>query len=169
MLHRLRGAIMIRPLTDGYPMTFWRLAATILFTLAALAAMPAAAQEAAPDPAPTDTAPTDTAPATPNPNEPAYDPQLLRLSEILGSVHYLRRLCGANEGNVWRDEMQALIDAENPDADRRARLIDRFNRGYQGFRSVYRTCTPAATVAIGRYMEEGAKIARDITARYGRS
>jgi uncharacterized protein (TIGR02301 family) len=136
-------------------MTFSRLAALILLTLAVGAAAPAAAQDA-----------TTTTTA---PNEPAYDPQLLRLSEILGSVHYLRRLCGAKEGNMWRDEMQALIDAENPDADRKARLIDRFNRGYQGFRSVYRTCTPAATVAIDRYMEEGAKIARDITARYGKS
>jgi uncharacterized protein (TIGR02301 family) len=65
--------------------------------------------------------------------------------------------------------MQALIDAESPDPDRRARMVDRFNRGYQGFRSVYRTCTPAATLAIDRYMEEGAKIARDITVRYGKS
>jgi uncharacterized protein (TIGR02301 family) len=102
-------------------------------------------------------------------NQPAYDPQLLRLSEILGAVHYLRKLCGSGEGNLWRDQMQALIDSENPDVDRRARLIDRFNRGYQGFRSVYRTCTPAATTAIDRYMQEGAKIARDITARYGKS
>jgi uncharacterized protein (TIGR02301 family) len=102
-------------------------------------------------------------------NQPAYDPQLLRLSEILGSVHYLRKLCDSGEGNLWRDQMQALIDSENPDTERRARLIDRFNRGYQGFRSVYRTCTPAATTAIDRYMEEGAKIARDINARYGKS
>jgi uncharacterized protein (TIGR02301 family) len=103
------------------------------------------------------------------PNQPAYDPQLLRLSEILGAVHYLRKLCDSGEGNLWRDQMQALIDSENPDVDRRARLIDRFNRGYQGFRSVYRSCTPAATTAIDRYMQEGAKIARDITARYGKS
>jgi uncharacterized protein (TIGR02301 family) len=109
------------------------------------------------------------APAPGVATEPTYDPQLLRLSEILGAVHYLRRLCDATEGNVWRDQMQGLIDAENPDPDRRARMVDRFNRGYQGFRSVYRTCTPAATVAIDRYMEEGAKIARDITARYGKS
>jgi uncharacterized protein (TIGR02301 family) len=141
---------------DPDAMPFRRLAAPLLLSLAIGLVVPAAAQ--------------DTTPTIPTaPNEPAYDPQLLRLSEILGSVHYLRRLCGANEGNVWRDEMQALIDAENPDAERKARLIDRFNRGYQGFRSVYRTCTAAATVAIGRYMEEGAKIARDITARYGKS
>lgn len=101
-------------------------------------------------------------------NLPAYDPPLVRLSEILGATHYLRQLCGSGEGSLWRDQMQALIDAENPDPERRARLVDAFNRGYQGFRSVYRTCTPAATLAISRYMEEGAKIARDVTARYGR-
>jgi predicted secreted protein len=29
-----------------------------------------------------------------------------------------------------------------------------------------RTCTPAASVAIRRYIEEGSKISRDLTARY---
>ena len=103
------------------------------------------------------------------PLEPAYDPQLLRLSEILGSVYYLRRLCGAAEGNMWRDQMQALIEAENPSPERRAKFVDRFNRGYQGFRSVYRSCTPAATVAIDRYMQEATKIVRDVTTRFGKS
>jgi uncharacterized protein (TIGR02301 family) len=41
-----------------------------------------------------------------------------------------------------------------------------FNRGYRGFQQSYRTCTPAAGVVIRRYLDEGAKIARDITARY---
>ena len=43
--------------------------------------------------------------------------------------------------------MQALIDAETPAGDRRARMIAAFNRGYNGFQQTYRTCTPAATVA----------------------
>ena len=63
--------------------------------------------------------------------------------------------------------MQALIDTENPSPIRRARFVDRFNRGYESYRSVYRSCTPAAATAIDRYMDEGVKIARDITARYG--
>ena len=41
-----------------------------------------------------------------------------------------------------------------------------FNRGYRGFQQTYRSCTPAADIVIRRYLEEGAKIARDITARY---
>jgi uncharacterized protein (TIGR02301 family) len=100
--------------------------------------------------------------------EPPYEAQFLRLSEILGAIHYLRRLCDSDEGGLWRNQMQALIDAEAPNPIRRARIVDRFNHGYESFRSVYRTCTPAATVAIDRYLAEGAKIARDVTARYGK-
>ena len=95
-----------------------------------------------------------------------YESDLQRLSEILGGLHYLRDLCGAREGQIWRNEMQALVDAEAPSGERRERLIASFNRGYRGFQQTYRTCTPAADYAIRRYLDEGSKIARDITARY---
>lgn len=95
-----------------------------------------------------------------------YDGDLERLSEILGALHYLRRICGSNEGQKWHTEMQQLLDAEAPFGDRRSRLMVSFNRGYRGFQQTYRTCTPAAGVAIRRYLSEGAKIAREITARY---
>jgi uncharacterized protein (TIGR02301 family) len=95
-----------------------------------------------------------------------YEADMQRLAEILGALHYLRAICGANEGQTWRNEMQALVDSEAPGGDRRERLVGSFNRGYRGFQQTYRTCTPAANLAIRRYLDEGAKIARDITARY---
>jgi uncharacterized protein (TIGR02301 family) len=95
-----------------------------------------------------------------------FDNDLQRLAEILGTLHYLRGICGSNEGGKWRNEMQALIDAETPSGERRARMIAGFNRGYNGFQQTYRSCTPAAAVAIRRYIEEGSKISRDLTARY---
>ena len=95
-----------------------------------------------------------------------FDGSLQRLAEILGALHYLRNICGANEGQKWRNEMQSLVDAEAPSGDRRNRLQVRFNRGYRSFQQTYRTCTPAANVAIKRYLTEGAKISRDLTARY---
>src|SRR4030088_1208095 len=95
-----------------------------------------------------------------------FDGDLQRLAEILGTLHYLRGICGTNEGPKWRNEMQALIYSETPSGDRRARMIAGFNRGYNGFQQTYRTCTPAASVAIRRYIEEGSKISRDLTARY---
>ncbi len=84
----------------------------------------------------------------------------------MGALHYLRAICGANEGQKWRNEMQALIDAEAPSGERRRKIVASFNRGYRGFQQTYRTCTPAADLAIRRYLDEGAKIAREITARY---
>jgi uncharacterized protein (TIGR02301 family) len=96
----------------------------------------------------------------------AYDGDLQRLAEIMGALHYLRGVCGANEGQKWRNEMQALIDAEAPDGDRRRKIVASFNRGYRGFQQTYRTCTPAADLAIRRYLDEGARISREITARY---
>src|SRR5271167_1516631 len=95
-----------------------------------------------------------------------FDGDLQRLAEILGTLHYLRGICGSNEGGKWRNEMQALIDAETPSGERRARMIAGFTRGYNGFQQTYRTCTPAASVAIRRYIDEGSKISRDLTARY---
>ena len=126
-----------------------RLPALVLICLSLAAPVHAAEEAAAP-------------PATAAP----FDGDLQRLAEILGALHYLRAICGSNEGQTWRNEMQALVDAESPGGDRRDRLIGSFNRGYRGFQQTYRTCTPAANLAIRRYLDEGAKIARDITARY---
>ena len=95
-----------------------------------------------------------------------FDNDLQRLAEILGALHYLRPLCGANEGPKWLNEMQALIDAEAPSGERRQKIVARFNFGYRGFQQTYRSCTPAADIAIRRFLDEGARIARDITARY---
>ena len=95
-----------------------------------------------------------------------FDGSLQRLPEILGALHYLRNICGANEGLKWRNEMQSLVDAETPGGDRRSRMIASFNRGYRGYQQTYRSCTPAADLVIRRYLEEGSKIAREMTARY---
>ena len=95
-----------------------------------------------------------------------FDASLQRLAEILGALHYLRNICGANEGQKWRNEMQAIVDAEVPSGERRLRMIASFNRGYRGYQLSYRTCTPAAEIVIRRYLEEGSKIAREMTARY---
>jgi uncharacterized protein (TIGR02301 family) len=95
-----------------------------------------------------------------------YDKELQRLAEVLGSVHYLRNVCG-EESNQWRDRMQDLLAAENPEPLRRSRLVASFNRGYRTFDSVYTSCTQQALDAIERYMQEGAELSREINSRYG--
>ena len=98
---------------------------------------------------------------------PPYEESLLRLSEILGSLHYLRDLCGEDDGDLWRAQMQGLIDAENAPFERRVRLADAFNRGYDSYRSVHISCTPSAGLTVERFIQEGALLAAEIVARYG--
>ena len=95
-----------------------------------------------------------------------FESDLMRLSEILGSLHYLRNLCGES-GQDWRGRMEALLAAENPDDERRARLTASFNRGYRSFETTYTTCTSSALAAIARYMKEGEALSRDTATRYG--
>lgn len=106
--------------------------------------------------------------AGPGTSEPAapYDADLYRLAEILGALQYLRTLCNGKDGQKWRDQMQALLEAEAPNGERRRRIVANYNRGYRGFQQTYRNCTPAADLVIRRYLQEGARISRDITARY---
>ena len=91
--------------------------------------------------------------ATPRPVQAAeavYDRQLIRLAEVLGSLQYLRALCG-EQNAPWR-----------------ARMVAAFNHGYSAFEAVYRTCTPSAIAAINRYMKEGEELTTGIVERYGR-
>lgn len=88
-----------------------------------------------------------------------YDDRLLRLSEILGAVHYLRELCGANDGQLWRDRMQELMGAEGSSALRRARLTRSFNQGYRSYSRTYANCSTSAQTAINRFVAEAAQLA----------
>jgi len=133
-----------------------KLALLVVIAVAAAADLvaPAFAQNApkqrqAPTPAPTPPKPTDDRP---------YDTQLFRLAEILGTLHYLRELCGANEGQVWREHMRELTASEGTSALRRAKLVESFNRGYRDYSRTYRTCTQPALLAIQRYMEQASAI-----------
>jgi uncharacterized protein (TIGR02301 family) len=94
-----------------------------------------------------------------SPDTRPYDDKLMRLSELLGAIHYLRELCGANDGQLWRDRMKELMDAEGSSALRRARLTRSFNAGYRNYSRTYNSCTPSAQTAISRFLAEGAEIA----------
>jgi uncharacterized protein (TIGR02301 family) len=97
---------------------------------------------------------------------PIYEDKLLRLAEILGSLSFLRDLCGESDGAAWRGEMSALLAAEEPGPERRQRLVARFNHGFETYNAVYRSCTPSAERAIGRYLVEGQVLANDVRTRY---
>lgn len=95
----------------------------------------------------------------PQPENKPYDDKLMRLSEILGAVHYLRELCGNNDGQLWRERMRELVEGEGTTAQRRSRLTKSFNDGYRSYSRTYQSCTPTAQVAITRFLSEGAQLA----------
>jgi uncharacterized protein (TIGR02301 family) len=137
--------------------------------LVLLAPVAASAQRAGQRPAqPEKAEPPPAEPQVPAPEQtPPYEVELTRLSEVLGAVHYLRGICGDRNSANWRDDMSALIESEAPGPERRSRLVASFNRGYRGVAETHRRCTPTARVLIDRYLDEGARLARDIAARYG--
>ena len=110
-----------------------------------------------PGPAPVRAPPAETKP---------YDPQLMRLSEIMGALTYLRDLCGDADADQWRARMQALLDAEGTPPSRKDRLAGAYNKGIEGYSLSYRTCTPNAHAVIERFLVEGGRIAKAVENRY---
>jgi uncharacterized protein (TIGR02301 family) len=133
----------------------WALGGAVVF-----ASTPTAAQTP-PSSAPTPAAVPPSG-RTPGVEVKPYDDKLLRLAEVLGAVHYLRELCGANEGQLWRDRMQDLMVAEGSSPIRKARLTKGFNQGYTSYSRTYRACTPSAQTAVNRFMTEGSVIAETL-------
>lgn len=132
----------------------------VLVALAALAPMAALAQSGA-RPQPSAPAPAQEAPP------PPYEPQLLRLSEILGALSWLREICGDKDGEQWRASMRSLMEAEAPTEGRRQRLAGAYNRGFRNYETLHRACTPNAQIIIERFLDEGGKLANEVTNRFG--
>ncbi|EJF86666.1 TIGR02301 family protein [Bartonella rattimassiliensis] len=96
---------------------------------------------------------------------PPYEKKLLRLAEILGSLHSLQNLCKSST-NQWYDYMNALIEAEHPIPQRRAYLYEAFNEAYRAFSENYHHCTRAAIEANQRYIEEGRILSENLLMHY---
>ncbi len=117
-----------------------------------------------PQPAPQPEAPP---PPPPEPPAPPYEKDLLRLSEVIGSLAFLRGLCAAADAREWPVRMQALLEAEGTTPGRKERIAGAYNRGYRGYALTYRTCTPAAREASNRFLKEGETLSRNLAGRFG--
>lgn len=107
------------------------------------------------------------APASLDAAAPPYETPLLRLSELLGTLTYLRDLCGYADGGEFRARMGALLDTETAAGPRRDRIAGYFNRGFQEYELLHRTCTPVSREIVRRAMAEAGSLAHDIGNRYG--
>lgn len=97
-----------------------------------------------------------------------YDKQLARLSEILGTVTYLRNLCSERPEPQWRAAMEKLltVDAGSEPA-RKQQLTAAYNRGYRAFGALHTACTEAARKTDREYRAEGATLIKEMTNRFG--
>jgi uncharacterized protein (TIGR02301 family) len=97
-----------------------------------------------------------------------YDKQINRLSEILGTVTYLRNLCAEQPEPQWRAAMEKLLtfDAGSEPA-RKEQLTAAYNRGYRAFGALHTLCTDAARTTEREYRAEGATLIKEMTNRFG--
>jgi uncharacterized protein (TIGR02301 family) len=91
---------------------------------------------------------------------------LPRLAEVVGALAYLRDLCGAADGATFRGKFADLLEAEGNTQARKEALAGAFNRGFRDYELTYRACTPAAREIVERFLDEAARIAKDVANRY---
>ncbi|MEN3211661.1 TIGR02301 family protein [Methylorubrum populi] len=145
----------------------------VCLTLAALLALTPTAEafaqqrpgtaKSAPKPSEKDKEPPPPAEPPPAP----YDRDLMRLSEIVGALAFLRSLCTEPDAAEWPARMKAILDTEGVTPNRRDRLAGAYNRGFRGYSLTYRICTPAAGEAARRYIAEGERLSHAIAGRFG--
>lgn len=145
----------------------WGALRSFSFVLALLIAAAAEAQQGRTQPAPRQQAPAQAPAPVPEPLPPAYEPDMLKLAETIGSLAFLRELCGGPEAGLWRTRMTELLEAEGLTAGRKERLAGAYNRGYRGFALTYRTCTAAAEEATARLSLDGQRLSRSLGGRFG--
>jgi uncharacterized protein (TIGR02301 family) len=92
----------------------------------------------------------------------SYQSRLLRLSEILGALHFVRAQCEPAEDVRWRDRMQELIRLERPSTEQRNAMVVKFNDGYGDAKSRFSVCTDAARVYAANIAGEGETISRTL-------
>lgn len=143
------------------------LAALILAALIASPEAPQAQTRRPAQPQQQQQRPADPAPPEPESSAPPYEPQLLQLAEIIGSLAYLRTLCETREAQDWRERMAALLDSEGRSPQRRERLASAYNRGFRAYSATHRTCSGGTQEASARLAQEGEKLAKALASRFG--
>jgi len=91
-----------------------------------------------------------------------YQDRLVRLAEIMGSLYHLRDVCGRSEGDLWRKNLQRLMETEDPPQDTRGRMVAGFNQSYEQQRRSHSRCSGAATDEITRLAREGERLTNQL-------
>jgi len=121
-----------------------------------------------PAPRPVVSAPTE---APPPAEAPPYEGQLLKLSELMGTVAFLADLCPDlhdpdQNGEMWRQKAKGLLDAESNNDTLKALLAGAYNRGYAGYEVNYHLCTDTARLSFKHALAAINSISRTLTRKY---
>jgi uncharacterized protein (TIGR02301 family) len=134
-----------------------------LLMLLAVASPAFAQQPRRPAPSP---APPPKEEAAPEPPPAAYEPDLLRLAEVIGTLSYMTTLCSQPDSQSWQQRISQLIEAEGTTPQRKERLAGAYNRGYLGHQPAHRSCTERSRQVIDRLLLQGQRLTREISTRY---
>jgi uncharacterized protein (TIGR02301 family) len=135
----------------------------LLLSLLVALTMPVLAQQRRPAPVP---APAPKEETAPEPPPAAYEPDLLRLAEVIGTLSYMTALCTQPGSDTWPQRIIQLIEAEGTTPQRKERLAGAYNRGYLGHQSTHRACTDRSRQVIDRMLQQGQRLTREISTRY---
>ncbi len=107
--------------------------------------------------------------AEPSPDsKPApYEPDLLQLADIIGSLAYLRHICNGHDATLWHQKMLSLVETEGRTPAIRDRLVGAYNAGFKAYASAHRTCLAGTEEASVRLSRDGERLARRLAGRYG--
>ncbi len=88
-----------------------------------------------------------------------FNDGLTRLAEILGSVHHLRDVCGANEGSLWRNKMIDMMNVAKLSPKERKTIIAHFNNAFYEARTRFPRCTSDAAKRANSLFNEAHRLA----------
>ena len=89
--------------------------------------------------------------------------RMLQLAQILGSLHYVRKLCEPADGDFWRDRMMEMIRLEKPSVAERDQLTQQFNQGFNDATTRFPTCTQDAKEFAAATARQGEALAQALS------
>jgi uncharacterized protein (TIGR02301 family) len=95
-----------------------------------------------------------------------YDDALIELVYILGSLSHLETTCKNGSANTLED-MNLLLEAEQPSPSRRALLIDSYNNGFRSVASIHLICNDNTRILIEDLKKKASILAQKTSATYG--
>lgn len=88
---------------------------------------------------------------------------LVGLTRVLGESQALSQACEGPSERRWRDRMERLVDAEQPDEDLAARMTASFNAGLAEGRRIYPACGEGARRALALAAVRGRDLAEALS------